>query len=239
MLGAWNRLGHRLCWRLRSRGWMGATRCRMCWGATPASTRTQVGFGGGGGVVRGWGGLFYCVLIVCTTTQHNSQISNPQTLPTNPPGVFNAFRGVYEIKVWPQLEQTYLAVLSIRHPNVSSTFRLVTFHLTAATSPDAALAAATAAAAATQTTTAASGAGSSTPTLAQIGPVFNPLLNPQVRLVVTFPSIDAVAYGGGDKVLADFRAIVAGTAALQGPEWVQAALVNTTPVVVNATVRAL
>jgi hypothetical protein len=74
--------------------------------------------------------------------------------------------------------------------------------------------------------------------LAAIGPVLNPLVSPRVAVVVTFPSLSAAAYGGKDKVLADFSAIVASTAALDGPQWVQATATSLEPVTINATVRA-
>lgn len=150
-----------------------------------------------------------------------------------PAGVFNAFRGTYEIKVWPQAQQTYLAVLSLRHPNVSTSQRLVTFRVTAALNPEAAVAAPGAGGGTTTT-----GGGASAALLAAAGPVFNPLLNPRISMVVTFPAMDATTYGGGaPKLLADFSAIVAATAALVGPEWVVVKYVNTTPATLNATVR--
>jgi hypothetical protein len=158
-----------------------------------------------------------------------------------PPGIFNAFRGAYEISVWPQVEQVYLAVLSLRHPNISSSFRVFTFHLAAVTDPEvlAARAAAEAAASAAATTAAAkptTAAASAAAAVAAAGPVLNPLLQPRVVLAVTLPALDAAAYGGRAKVLADFKTIVAGTAVLDGPEWVLANLTSTKPVIINATV---
>lgn len=155
------------------------------------------------------------------------------------PGIFNSFRGVYEVKVLPQVEQLYLAVLSIRHPNITTSFRAVTFHVTATQNPDVlAAAAAVAAAAATSTSSTSTTSGSTTLTAAQIGPVFNPLTHPTVSLLVMLPRLTAAVYGGASQVLADFTSIVTSTAVLDGPEWVVASLVNSTPVTVNATVCA-
>jgi hypothetical protein len=157
-------------------------------------------------------------------------------------GIFNAFRGAYEINVWPQVEQPYLAVLSLRHPNISSSFRAFTFRLTAVTDPDAlearaaAEAAAAAAAAALTAKAAPSAAATAAAAAAAAGPVFNPLLQPRVALAVELPGLDAAAYGGAPKVLADFKAIVASTAVLDGPDWVVANLTGTKPVAINATV---
>lgn len=157
-------------------------------------------------------------------------------------GIFNAFQGLYQIKLLPPTEQPYLAVLSMRHPNVSTSFRVVAFHVAAVTNPEVAEAkAAAAAAAAAAAVAAASGVGSASaaPSLAQLGPVFNPLTQPRVGLLVALPALTAAAYGGEAKLVADFRAIVASNAALQGPEWVAASLVNSTPAVVNATVGSI
>lgn len=151
--------------------------------------------------------------------------------------MFNAFRSAYEVKVWPQAQAAYLALLSLRHPNVSSSFRLAAFRLTAA--PDPELAAAPAPGAATSTTSGGT-TSTTTTTLAAPGPVFNPLLHPRINLVVAFPKVGSASeYGGGPtKLLGDFRAIVASTAALTGPDWVVASLIASTPATVNATVRA-
>lgn len=154
--------------------------------------------------------------------------------------MFNAFRSTYEIKVWPQAQGSFLALLSLRHPNVSSSFRLAAFRLTAAPNPEAPPPAASSAPTASAPATA--GGATSTATaaalLAAAGPVFNPLLHPRISLVATFPAVSAASYGGGTtKLMADFRAIVAFTAALTGPDWVIANLTNAAPATVNATVR--
>ena len=127
----------------------------------------------------------------------------------------------------------------MRHPNVSLSFRAVSFHVTAVTDPAVAIAAAEAAAAkaaAAATMTATTGGGSVAAALAQVGPALNPLLQPRVSLLVSLPAITAAQYGGEAKLLADFKIIVAATAALTGPDWALASLVNATPAVVNATV---
>lgn len=141
------------------------------------------------------------------------------------------------------MEQPYLAVLSLRHPNISASFRAFAFHITAAVNPAIAEAAAAAAAAAAQQAASGTAAGSTTLSAAallqSLGPIFNPQLNPTISLLAQFPSINVQQYGGAAKVVSDFSAIVASTAALDGPDWVVATMVNSTPATINATVSDL
>jgi hypothetical protein len=117
----------------------------------------------------------------------------------------------------------YLAILTIRHPNVSGSFGMTQFRISV--SPN------TAAAAATATTNANS---SSTPAPVVL---FNPLVNPRLVCSVTLPRIALTAYSGGSsKLLADFATIMTGNAALEGPAWVQRSLTSSAPVTINATV---
>jgi hypothetical protein len=67
-------------------------------------------------------------------------------------------------------------------------------------------------------------------------PNFNPLLNPQVTMLVQFPRMTAAGYGGVTRAIADVSAILAEKAGLGGPTWVTAAAVNNTPLTINATV---
>jgi len=114
---------------------------------------------------------------------------------------------------------SYLGLLSIRHPNISSSFAFVQFRVEVASNP-----------AATQT--ANSTADNSTVVL------FNPLSNPQIGFTVTFPKLTAATYAGGSsKAMKDFQAVVAAAAALEGPSWVQATVVNASTLTFNTTVR--
>ena len=71
---------------------------------------------------------------------------------------------------------------------------------------------------------------------ALLGPVLNPLVNPRMAMLVQFPGMTAGGYGGAARAEADFKAIVAQAAGLEGPDWVMAMVTNSTPLVVNATV---
>jgi hypothetical protein len=146
-------------------------------------------------------------------------------------GVFDAVRGSYTFQIFPSLPDTYLALLSIRHPNLSNSFNLTKFHL--AVVPNPATAAAAAAANASATT------DSSAVTAASLA-LFNPLVNPRVSFVVSLPDVVVARYAGGSaKALSDFNAVVAAKAALDGASWVQAALLPGTSLIVNATVSAV
>lgn len=119
---------------------------------------------------------------------------------------------------------TYFAVLTMRHPNVSGSFVMIQFHLSLVPDP-----AAAAAPAANDTSTPAVTAAS----LA----LFNPLVNPRLGCTVTLPRITLSTYiGGSSKLLRDFNSIVASNAALDGPAWVQSSLTNSTPVTISAAV---
>ena len=129
---------------------------------------------------------------------------------------------------------TFTAELSIRHPNVPGSARSMVFKATAVVDP-----AVAAAAAAAQSTSSALGTSTASATAAlPVRPALNPLLNPRVAMLVQFPRMTAAGYGGVTRAVADFSAIVAETAGLDGPSWVTATAVNSTPLVMNATVRS-
>jgi hypothetical protein len=145
-----------------------------------------------------------------------------------PAGVFDAVRGSYTFQIFPSLPDTYLALLSLRHPNLSNSFNLTTFHLALVPNP------ATAAAAAAAN---ASSAAASTAVTAASLALFNPLVNPRVSFLVVLPDVVVARYaGGGAKALADFNAVVAAKGALDGASWVQATLLPGTSLSINATV---
>lgn len=125
-------------------------------------------------------------------------------------GSFNSVKGLYTIMFKPPANGTYLAVLSLRHPNVNGSFRLRTFNV-------AALPAAPIAAAENNTDVV----------------VFNPLVNPCIRFVATFPSLSS-SYGA--RLVSDFSAIIATAGKLISPSWAEVQLLNSTPTVVNVTV---
>lgn len=126
------------------------------------------------------------------------------------------------------LANTYLAVLSIRHPNISTSAAATFFHISAIVAP------APAAASATNTTGTAAAVTAATVAL------YNPLVNPRILCGVVLPRLAASSYtGGSSKLLADFAAVVSANAALAGPNWVQSSVVTSTPLTINATVSIL
>jgi hypothetical protein len=143
-------------------------------------------------------------------------------------GVFNSFKGAYDFQLQPTVVDTYLAVITIRHPNVSSSFVLTTFHISVSPNPVAA-----AGDAASNTSTAA---GTAAVTAASVA-LFNPLVNPRLVCSISLPRLLATSNTGGpSKLLADFNSIVTSNALLAGPTWVQSSLTRDSPVTVNATV---
>lgn len=147
-----------------------------------------------------------------------------------PTGVFDAVKGSYTFAMTSNTPDTYLVILSLRHPNVSGSFTMTKFHLAVVPNP----AAVTAATTNTSTTT-----DLSTVTAASVA-LFNPLVNPQVSYVVRFPQLLVSAYaGGGAKALADFKAVVAATGSLDGPAWVQAVVLPGAQLTVNTTVSVV
>jgi hypothetical protein len=148
-----------------------------------------------------------------------------------PAGVFDAVRGSYTFQIFPSLPDTYLALLSLRHPNLTNSFNLTKFHLAVVPNP------ATAAAAAAAN---ASAAGDSSVVTAASLALFNPLVNPQVAFVVSLPDVAVPQYAGGSaKALADFKLVVAAKGALDGASWVQAAVLPGTTLAINATVSCV
>lgn len=120
-------------------------------------------------------------------------------------------------------------MLSLRHPNLTSSFVVKTFQL--AVVPNPALAAA-----ATTTNTSTTTAATSTVTAASIA-LFNPLVNPRFDFVATFNRLSAVSYpGGSTQALDTFKTIVAANAVVDGPKWVVASVLALTPLKINATV---
>jgi hypothetical protein len=102
-----------------------------------------------------------------------------------------------DVQFRPATTDAYLAVLSLRHPNVSGSAAAVFFHVSAAVN--------SAAPAATATATATSLA------------LFNPLVNPRIVCAVTLPHVAAAAYAGGlNKLTFDFAAVVAANAGARG-----------------------
>lgn len=138
-------------------------------------------------------------------------------------GAFNSFKSTYDFQLQPSILDDYLAILTIRHPNVSGSFVMTRFRLSVSPNP------ATAAAATVTNIT--------TSTAAAPVVLFNPLVNPRLVCSVVMPSITLSTYSGGStKLLADFNSIVASNAVLDSPAWVQSSLTNSTPVTINATV---
>lgn len=143
-------------------------------------------------------------------------------------GVFSTLTGAYSFQFRAGTPDNYLAVVSIRHPNISTSPVAAFCHIAAVVNVATAAPATPAfnATASTATVTAASLA------------IFNPLANPSISCGVSLPRLSASTYAGGSsKLLADFGAVVAANAVLDGPNWVQASVVNATPAVLNATVR--
>jgi hypothetical protein len=171
--------------------------------------------------------------------------------------VFDAVRAAYVFQLPGLEEDVFACVLSLRHPNVSSSLVVSTFRLEVVPDPNAAaLAEATAADAAAATAAAASATGGSTAntsssavaaaaaaaatggvlTAADLA-LFNPLVNPRIVFVAALPSLMISGYPGGSaKALSDFKAVVVAGAALDGPAWVEAVPLNGTRFTVNATV---
>ena len=143
--------------------------------------------------------------------------------------MFNSFKGAYQATFYPSAAQTYTAILTLRHPNVPQSARVLVFQVTSVQDPAVAAAAAAALAAANSN---AGTSGSSTMT----APLLNPLSNPRVAFTVEFPSMTAAGYGGPTRALVDFKAMVAQAAGLNGPAWVNAAVVTPAPLGLNATV---
>jgi hypothetical protein len=147
--------------------------------------------------------------------------------------VFNPQTGNLIIDIFPPYPDQFTAILSLRHPNVPGSEHSITFQALAIASP-----------ATTATATAAAAASpqlSSQPVTSNallMDPVLNPLVNPSVTMLVQFPGMTAAGYGGAARAEADFKAILAQAAGLEGVEWVTATVTNSTPLVLNATVRS-
>lgn len=138
--------------------------------------------------------------------------------------VFNAFKGAYTFQLPPSSLDTYLAIITIRHPNVSTSFAMSQFNITVV--PNAA------AAVDTSVNSSSTAATAAAPMV-----LFNPLVNPKLVFSVTLPYLAAATYSGGQsKLLADFNGIVAGNAGLDGPAWVESSVFNSAPVTIQATV---
>jgi hypothetical protein len=143
-------------------------------------------------------------------------------------GIFNPYKGAYQVTFYPSAAQTYTAILTLRHPNVPQSVRVLIFQIFAVPDPALAAAAADADAAANRSATSTS----STVT----GPILNPLSNPKIVFAVDFPKMTAAGYGGPTRAVSDFRAMVSQAAGLDGPAWVNAAVVTQAPLGLNATV---
>jgi hypothetical protein len=151
-------------------------------------------------------GLVVCLLLLLT-----------------PAGVFNSFKSTYDFQLQPTVLDDFTAILTIRHPNISTSFSLTRFRLSVSPNPAAATA---------TTNTSSGGSGTAAPVT-----LFNPLLSPRLACGVTLPMLSAATYsGGGSKLLSDFNSIVASNAVIDGPAWVQSSLTSSAPVTINTTV---
>lgn len=132
----------------------------------------------------------------------------------------------------------YLALMSVRHPNMSGSFALLQFRVAAAVNP-ASIVAPPAASSATNTSSTTSSSAAATVTAADVA-LFNALVNPRVSFVASFPRVSVAGFGGEAKLLAAYGAILAANGPLDGPNWVQAALVNSSSgaTAINTTVRS-
>lgn len=108
-------------------------------------------------------------------------------MPCAPPplaGLFSSFKGAYTITLFPPASLTYVALLTLRHPNISASFRSTNFHLAAQANP----ATATTTSTATTSTTSTS---STTP-----APTYDLLTSPRFTFTATLPALSIAAYGG-------------------------------------------
>lgn len=136
--------------------------------------------------------------------------------------MFNSFKGAYTFQLQPSSLDTFLAIITFRHPNVSTSFTMSQFNITVSPNP---------AAAADASTTTGSMATANQVVL------FNPMVDPKLVFNIILPYLDATTYTGGQsKLLADFNSIVATNAALDGPAWVESSISNSMPVTILATV---
>eukprot|EP00878_Enallax_costatus_P033121 GHUV01036508.1.p1 GENE.GHUV01036508.1~~GHUV01036508.1.p1 ORF type:complete len:310 (+),score=49.62 GHUV01036508.1:201-1130(+) len=141
-------------------------------------------------------------------------------------GSFDSVQGSYSIQFTPSMAITYTAVLSLRHPNLTSSFVVRRFHLAVIPNP-----ALFTPAAAVNTT-----ANTSTATLASVA-LFNPPSNSKFDFVATFNKLSATTYPGGNSTALDtFKAVVAANAVLSGTNWVIASITAVTPLRLNCTV---
>ncbi len=160
-------------------------------------------------------------------------------------GVYSTFKGLYQLQLFPQVAQDYVALLSVRHPNIDGTFTLTRFTISAIANPVAATDTSTTGSTTTTSSTPtslaaalASGTASAASIVAALGPSFNPLVNPKLTFNATFPKLNAATYGGADRLVAHFSAIVSSVAALTSPQWVVAVVASPSPVVIQATVSS-
>jgi hypothetical protein len=138
--------------------------------------------------------------------------------------VFNAFKGAYTFQLPPSQLDTYMAIITFRHPNVSTSFSMAQFNITVSPST------------ATAADIPASGTSTAAVTTASIA-LFNPLVNPRLVFSVALPFFSTTSHSGGQvKLLADFNTIVSSNAGLDGPAWVESSVTNSTPVTIQATV---
>lgn len=141
-------------------------------------------------------------------------------------GVFNAFKGAYTFQLPPSQLDTYLAIITFTHPNVSTSFTMSQFNITVFPSP------------VTAADIPVSG-GATTAVMAASVALFNPLVNPRLMFSVALPFLSTNSYSGGQvKLLADFNIIVSSNAGLDGPAWVESNVTNSTPVTIQATVSS-
>lgn len=119
---------------------------------------------------------------------------------------------------------------------MSSSFALLQFRVAAAVNP-ASIVAPPPASSSTNTSSGVSSSAAAV-TAADVA-LFNALVNPRVSFVAAFPRLSVAGFGGEAKLLAAYSAILAANGLLDGPNWVQAALVNSSSgtTTINTTVQ--
>jgi hypothetical protein len=138
-------------------------------------------------------------------------------------GAFNTIKGTYDFTVTSNILDTYMAIITIRHPNVSTSFSMARFYLSISPPP-------------VSDATATPANGTNTASAASVV-LFNPLVNPRLLCLVTLPRMTASTYNGGSsKLLSDFNTIVASNAVLDSPSWVQSMLTGSSSLTINTTV---
>jgi hypothetical protein len=143
--------------------------------------------------------------------------------------------GHISISVMAPVAGSYFGVLTLRHPNVPGSARTIIFNATSVLGPAAPLPSAPAAPIGSGASITDTSGSALDP-----GPILNPVLSPQVSMVVEFPKINAAEYGGVDQAIKDFSAMVAKVAGVDDPLYVTATPVesdNSTSLTINATVK--